>query len=410
MKIAVISEDRHLYELCRDALTNTRKSSWTLCALASPSGMPSADFFIWDVSPQASLPAEAQAGASKHLFLVDRQDVELFRKSSADASNILLKPVTRGTLAAFLDLAFAIAGTDTPDGTSGSGKDLQAEALLQTSIRLQKYDQERSAFLASLAHDLRSPITALLGYCGLLIDLDGDHREEDRMTILRNMQTSARRLSRMASSIFELSVEHRGVQRVDLQPGEISPCIDAAWHEVALVADDKEIAFDAKIEPFAGELYFDRVLNERVVINIFENACRLTPLKGRIEVRGYPFFWERRNANAAVPAPAERRSSVANAPNSFRVDISNSGAPIPAELLDYIFEQYTTLEPERRESGCGLGLAICRTIIAQHHGRIWAQNSGHGPVFSFVLPGGRHQNYSYAPNAAVNGNTETRTE
>jgi two-component system sensor histidine kinase KdpD len=263
------------------------------------------------------------------------------------------------------------------------------ESLLQTNLGLQKYDQERSAFLASVAHDMRAPATALLGYCGMLLDRESGAGDDARKAILRHMQNSAGRLSRMISAIFELSVEFQNAHKVDLQTGDVLTCVDQAWHEVALIAADKKIAIHASIESIA-DLYFDRALLERVLINIFENACRFTPFNGRIEVRGYPFFWERRIVNAMIPTSVERRASARSAPNSFRVDIWNSGPPIPSELLEYIFEQYVSLEePSRARWGCGLGLAICRTIIAQHRGRIWAQNTESGPKFCFVLPAGR---------------------
>jgi signal transduction histidine kinase len=106
-----------------------------------------------------------------------------------------------------------------------------------------------------------------------------------------------------------------------------------------------------------------------------------------IEIQGYPYFWERRNGNhAAKPLPRERRVSDTREPNSYRIDITDSGTPIAAEHLESIFEEYTSYSGGRDRSGGGLGLAICRMIIDQHNGRIWAENTDKGPMFSFVLP------------------------
>ena len=84
--------------------------------------------------------------------------------------------------------------------------------------------------------------------------------------------------------------------------------------------------------------------------------------------------------------PKERRSRDAKEPNSYRIDISDSGSAIAPEHLESIFEEYTSYAGGRDRSGGGLGLAICRLIIDQHRGRVWAQNTNKGPMFSLVLP------------------------
>lgn len=385
MKVTLISEDRALHELFRDALLHARRFSWTLSAVANPTERPVADFCIWDVDSGTSVPVSADLNPSTCLFLVDQHELDRFRASfSGVPCNILLKPVTRATLAVFLDLISTITGSVTRGGPENS----RIESLMQASLSMQKYDQERSAFLASLAHDLRAPATALLGYCGLLLDQSGGSIDERTKAILRQMQGSASRLSRMVSAIFDLSVELPSAQTLDLQAADVSLSVRLAWDEVALIAADKGISLDTRIEPNPHDLRFDPARLERVLINIFENSCRFTPVSGRIEVRGYPFFLERRTMKADIPTLTERRSSLARLPNSFRLDIRNPGPAIPHQHLERLFEQYVTLEPNRKRFGAGLGLAICRTIIAQHRGRIWAQNTELGPMFCIVLPAG----------------------
>jgi len=68
------------------------------------------------------------------------------------------------------------------------------------------------------------------------------------------------------------------------------------------------------------------------------------------------------------------------------MDIRDSGTPIAPEQLNSIFEEYTSYSAGRDRSGGGLGLAICRSIIDQHEGRVWAENTDTGPMISFVLP------------------------
>jgi K+-sensing histidine kinase KdpD len=121
-----------------------------------------------------------------------------------------------------------------------------------------------------------------------------------------------------------------------------------------------------------------------VLINILDNACKFTPKHGLIQVTGAPYFWERRTAGSV--APQERRRASLRTPNSYRVDIRNSGPLIPVEHMTRIFEEYTSYAGGRDRSGGGLGLAICRMIISEHDGMVWAENNDAGPMITFVIP------------------------
>jgi signal transduction histidine kinase len=72
--------------------------------------------------------------------------------------------------------------------------------------------------------------------------------------------------------------------------------------------------------------------------------------------------------------------------NTFRIDVRDSGPSVPTSYLEEIFEEYATYSGGRDRTGGGLGLAICKSIIGRHQGRIWAENSADGTVFSLVLP------------------------
>jgi signal transduction histidine kinase len=122
-----------------------------------------------------------------------------------------------------------------------------------------------------------------------------------------------------------------------------------------------------------------------VLINILENACKFTPKGGEIQVRGRPYFWDPQGADITA-GTAEYRKAGSREPNSYRIDIRDSGPRIPQEHLTKIFEEYTTYGGGPDRSGGGLGLAICKMILGSHGGRVWAENSDFGPRFSFVLP------------------------
>jgi two-component system phosphate regulon sensor histidine kinase PhoR len=346
------------------------------------------DLCVWDFQPLLPLPEAVVSNATKHLFLVHRKDLAAFRdRIEASEANILLKPVTRATLAAFLVLAVSTHETRVSADTSlKADRDEILQCLIETNLRLQEYDQDRTTFLARAVHDFRAPLTALSGYCGLLLSEPVGPLNEPQREVLRRMQHSAKRLSRMAAAMFQLSVGRQVKRHPDLQMGDIRDCLEQALHEIAPFADDKGIAISSDFGPGDCPLYFEAGQIEQVLINILDNACKFTPKGGLIDIQGYPCFWDRRATHAAIPPAAERRHHHLREPNAYRIDIHDTGTPIPQRHLTDIFEEYTSYSGGKDRSGGGLGLAISKVIITQHDGTVWAENTESGPMFSFVLP------------------------
>jgi signal transduction histidine kinase len=385
MMIYLVSTDGELYRICREILAEVPEfgHSCTLSLVSPDDAWRDADLHIWDFHPNFALPDYLNWNPLQHLFLVDRKDLAAFHeRTGASEGNVLLKPVTRATLATFLTAAVS----------NGAAKSLKADrdeflqCLIQTNLKLQEYDQDRTTFLARAVHDFRAPLTALSGYCGLLLSEALGPLTENQREVLRRMHNSTKRLSRMASAMFELSVGRHVKKCPELKPGDIRACLEQALHEITPFADEKSITITPDLEPCTDALQFEAGQIEQVLVNILDNACKFTPRAGSIEIRGYPFFWERRGTRSNLPTEAERRHRTIREANSYRVDIRDSGAPIPQEHLHRIFEEYTSYAGGRDRSGGGLGLAICKMILAQHNGRVWAENHDSGPVFSFVLP------------------------
>jgi two-component system clock-associated histidine kinase SasA len=304
------------------------------------------------------------------------------------AMAILLKPVNKATLRAFLEHAVARheRNRSTNVDSLRADRDEILQCLLHANLKLQEYDQDRTNFLARAVHDFRAPLTAIDGYCGLILGQQLGPISEEQQEVLERMQHSIKRLSRMATAMFQLSVGRQIEKRPDLQKGDIGACIEQAMHEIAPFSEAKHIRLSLHMMHSAEALYFDREQIEQVLINLLDNACKFTPKQGTIEVRGYPFFWERRAKLKATFSSGERRTSRLQAPNSFRVDICDSGPGVPLENLEKIFEEYTSYSGGQDRSGGGLGLAICKFVLNAHQGQVWAESRDDGSTFSFVLP------------------------
>ena len=134
-----------------------------------------------------------------------------------------------------------------------------------------------------------------------------------------------------------------------------------------MLIDDKCMSISTILKSPPEWLYFERSGIEQVLINLLDNAVKFTPKFGQIEINGYPYFWERRTS---VRTPelvrAERRMSRKVDPNTYRIDVRDSGVGILREQLNTIFEEFTSYSGGSDRSGGGLGLAICRMIMQQH--------------------------------------------
>jgi signal transduction histidine kinase len=387
MKVGLVSQDRELLKLCREVMADVSSNSWTVSLSKGDPNQENADLWLWDYFPGQGLPKTLSSQPGRHLFLVQRQDLNDFRALSGTAdTHVLLKPAVRATLTAFLSAATAQIDQTALGSSLREDRDEILQCLIQANLKLQEYDQDRTTFLARAVHDFRAPLTALIGYCGLLLGEPVGPLTENQREILSRMLKSTKRLSRMAAAMFQLSVGRHIKRRPDLQRGDIGECLEQALHEITPLADDKAIEITTDVAPSPLPLLFEPGQVEQVLINILDNACKFAPRGGVIELRGYPYFWDRRRTDSAIPPAAERRLRSVTEPTAYRIDISDSGIAIPTEHLEHIFEEYTTYSGGRDRSGGGLGLAIARMIVNQHEGHVWAENTDRGPMFSIVLP------------------------
>jgi signal transduction histidine kinase len=395
MLLTLFSRDAQLVALCRDILRTLPGNAWQLRLEDFSLTTEPSDLYIWDYEADLRAPAGAGfASAARHVMLVHPKHLDLVRERVPDyPAQVLLKPVTRAMLWAFLAPILGPAATPRaarPQAAAVSvekDRDDLLQCLMQMNLRLQEYDQERTNFLARAVHDFRAPLTSLCGYCDLLLDSELGALSSGQRVVLERMQHSAKRLSRMAWAMFELSVGPQGDRSPRLRRGDLGTCLDQALHELMPTTREKGIDISIHLLPSLEPLYFESDQIEQVFINILDNGCKFTPKGGSIRIAGYPFFWERRLPRPLLaPAALERRSRDVRVPNAYRVDIRDSGPGIPPEHLSRIFEEYTRYHGATDRSGGGLGLAICRIILSRHHGTIWADNAGAGAIFSFVLP------------------------
>ena len=395
--ILLFSKDRTLLRHLQEAVAETVGSELTVEVGSVGQPAPPDSLCVWDFVPGETLLPRAghRDRWRRSLFLLHRKDLAALRAVIGQSRlSVLLKPVGQAGLRAFL-AGYALGNNEPPyDNDSGdtltalrSERDEVLQILMQASLTLQESHQQRANFLARSIHDFRAPLTAISGYCELLLGDELESLTLGQRKILQRMQHSVRRLTCATDSMSRLSLAENAEPAVNLEKADIRDCIGQALEELSAVLENKRVSVTVEVEPPPENLLFENAQIEHAVGNLLESACKFTSRGGAIEIRGYPFFWDRRSGRMApLPDCPDRRTKDVKTSNSFRVDISDSGPAIRSVDVDKLFEEGTSYSGGQDRSGAGLGMAVCRMILSQHGGHVWAESSQAGAVFSFVLP------------------------
>ena len=219
----------------------------------------------------------------------------------------------------------------------------------------------RNALLAAVSHDLRTPLAAISGAASSLALSDDRLDPASRRELILTIHEEAERMSRLANNLLDMGrlQAREVVLRREWQ--HLEEVFGAALGQLELQLKDREVllrlAEDLPLVPI------DDVLVERVLVNLLENASRYTPPGSPIEI-------------------------VASAgAGEVMVEVLDRGPGLSEGEETSIFEKFFRGERGHSRHGIGLGLAVARTIVEAHGGRIWAQNRpGGGAAFRFTLP------------------------
>jgi signal transduction histidine kinase len=255
--------------------------------------------------------------------------------------------------------------------------------LLAAYLRLQEVNRQKTVFLASAAHELKTPLAVIKGYYDLLLAGSLGRLTDKQRDILEESKDSCERLVRLVSMFLNYSALESGKLVLQLRENDLRDCLDELAKRWSEAFQRKGVRLDANIDPSIPTFRFDYQKVQQVAANLLDNALKHTPAGGSVSLRAAPHFWERRVA-AMAPVDERRRFRLPR-PNSVEVSVADSGAGIPAEHHQEIFEDFVRVD--RNTSGMGLGLAIAKRLIQAHRGKIWVQSgSPTGSKFTFLLP------------------------
>src|SRR5215813_9019908 len=216
-------------------------------------------------------------------------------------------------------------------------------------------------FLAMISHELRAPLTAILGWAQMLRSgaLDRPSAERALMTIERNAKSQAH----LVGDLLDASRIATGKLNIERKPVELMSIVDAAVDAVRPSVEAKNLRMQIVLEPWVGRFNGDAERLKQVVWNLLSNAIKFTPQGGLIEVR------------------LERPE------NKALLIVSDTGQGIDPEFLPAIFDRFSQVDSsmKRRQGGLGLGLAIVKHIVELHGGAIYAYSRGEGQGSDFMI-------------------------
>lgn len=264
------------------------------------------------------------------------------------------------------------------------------QALLQEELATM--DLFKAELIATVSHELRSPLASVKGYAATLLRHERRLSRDERHQFLLAISEGAARLERIVDRLLEMSELETGAIPLNLAPVDTVRLAQEALRAAEETLSDKvtgRFTFNLLVENSAGQLAENvplvvvdvRRLRE-VLDNLLENALHYSPEGGVITValRPVPVDWPL--ARGTQPVARQRRSML-------ELCVCDTGIGIATEHLERIFERFYRVDKRltREVNGLGLGLAMCRRIVELHNGAIWAESLPEGgSIFHVLLP------------------------
>ena len=222
-------------------------------------------------------------------------------------------------------------------------------------------EELRNSLLAGISHDMRTPLASIVGASSTLAESAEQLSAETRRELATGIVEEARHMSEVVANVLDLARFQAGAFKVNLQWHVLDEVVGAALASAKRSLAGREVKLALPADTPLVQL--DAVLIEQVLVNLLENAAKYTP------------------AASVVTVAAETGTG------EMTISVSDNGPGLRPGEEEHVFEKFYRGSPESATGGVGLGLAICRSIVEAHGGKIRAGRSAAGGArFSFTLP------------------------
>jgi signal transduction histidine kinase len=240
----------------------------------------------------------------------------------------------------------------------------RAESLLRAQAlqaRAEEANRLKDEFLATVSHELRAPLTAMLGWVTLIRGerLDKESKERAMETVERNTRAQ----KKLVDDLLDVSSIVTGNFSLDIEPTDIFCVIESAVEAVRPEAEAKGVCLQKALDPAVHMFLLDPNRFRQVIWNLVQNAVKFTPAGGSVEVR-------LRYLNGQA-----------------EIEVIDTGVGIAREFLPFVFDRFRQANGSitRMHGGLGLGLAIVRSVVEMHGGTVGVESAGEGQGSTFKI-------------------------
>jgi PAS domain S-box-containing protein len=235
--------------------------------------------------------------------------------------------------------------------------------VLRNITPFHELNEAKTNFIATVSHELKTPISAIKMSAKLLTDLRVGELNGEQQDLIRSITDDADRLLKITGELLNMSQVETGNIQLKLQPADPVKIVEQAIQAVASQAQQKGIRIRARLAEDLPLIQADIEKTSWVLINFLTNAIKFSPDQSGVEVEAYQLKDE------------------------VEFKVTDRGRGIDEKYLPRIFERYFKVPGTHDRSGTGLGLSISKEFIEAQGGRIWATSQlGAGSQFGFALP------------------------
>ena len=256
---------------------------------------------------------------------------------------------------------------------------LRTSELLEALKKAERANDIKDSFLANMSHEFHTPIHQINNFSQLgvqklrkTIETGVTVPENKLLKYFENIYFASENLFTFINSLFDLGRLETGEVQYDFMTGSTVKAARTAQYGISDSIREKEIVFEILESEADSEVEFDQHWFGEILKHLFSNAVKFSPKGGSI----------------TVSFKKQQIGQFEQNLDGLQIDISDQGIGIPVDELDFIFEKFTqSSRTEDGSGGKGIGLAICRKIVADHNGDIYAANNPDGgATISLTLP------------------------
>ena len=228
---------------------------------------------------------------------------------------------------------------------------------------LQDLDQLKNKFLGIAAHDLRNPLTSIIGFSDMFLEGDVGELDDDQKRIVGIIASASSQMLNLVNDLLDVSVIKSGNLKLQLMNGDLKLLVEERISIAKVAADKKRIELLSSLDD-VPELLFDRNRMSQVIDNLISNAVKFSNEKTQIQLR------------------------LCQRDEELEFQVQDQGPGLSQEDQERLFGEFQKLssKPTAGEKSTGLGLAITKKIVDAHHGRISVQSTeGEGATFTVSL-------------------------